>query len=446
LKRKASRGRKRGSKEVDEVPKKIKTKELVVNPKGIIDSFTNNLESIRVFISNVEPVASAYDEQVLKKIETAKSKIKEIISSAEEKISANIKSTPIKKRDFPKERVEQAAEDIIKVLIDYRKLPRITIAQVELLYKSSFVMLTSFFDYLLYDIIHCYYKLFPASLSEELSINLSELKLCADRDEAIDVILDKKVDSLLREGLKKQKLFLKNELEINLKEEIINWDIINEAIERRNIIVHNNSIVNKRYLRNVNLLVVPEERKAIKEGEQLSVTTEYFKRAYDEIFITGVVLAQGCWRKWMRDDVNNADKNLINSIIFGLLLREEWGVAERVGFFSKDIKVYDAASRYILDINYCQSLKWQGEKAELSKELNKFDESNLSPRFMVALSALKGDKDGFYKNMEKAAAIGEMTQEDFYEWPLFRELRQDVKYEERIKKAFSKKNKAVKND
>ncbi len=425
------------------MPKKIKTKEFVANPKGIIEGFTNNLESIRVFVGNVEPLASAYDEKVSKKMETIKSGIKEILTS-NGIVTANVNSI-LPKIEIPKERVEQAVEDIIDVLIEYKRLPRITIAQVELLYKSSFVTLMSFFDYLIYDIIHCYYKLFPGSLSEELSIKLSELKLCADRDEAIDVIFDRKIDSILHEGLKKQKLFFKNELEIDLKEKIINWDIINEAIERRNIVVHNNSMVNKRYLRNVDFSVVPEKRKEIKEGEQLSVTTEYFKRAYDELLIAGIVLVQGRWRKWMKDDVDNADKSLRNSI-FELLLREEWSVAERIGFFSKDIKVYDAESRYIFDINYCQSLKWQGKKAELSAELNKFDESNLSPRFMVALSALKGDKDGFYKYMERAAAIEEMTQEDFYHWPLFRELRQDVEYDEMIKKAFNKKNVAVKND
>jgi len=287
--------------------------------------------------------------------------------------------------------------------------------------------------------------MYPESLSDkDLSINLIELKLCADRDEAIDIIVNKKVDSILYGNLESQKLYFKNQLGIDVREKIINWDIINEAVERRNIVVHNNSIVNRRYLRNVDFVVVPEKRKAIKEGEQLSVTTEYFKRAYDEILIDGVVLVQGCWRKWMKDDVDNADRSLRNSI-FELLLREEWSVAERIGFFSKDIKVYDAESRYILDINYCQSLKWQGKKAELSKELSRFDESTLSPRFMVALSALKSDKDGFYKHIEKAIAIEEMTEEDFYDWPLFRELRQDVEYEERIKKAFSKKNKAVKN-
>jgi len=424
--------------------KKTKGKQDIANPKGIIDSFTNNLDSIRVFVSNVEPIVIAYDEHVSERMATIKGGIKEIITRGRT-VTDNVSNIPIKKMEIPKERVEQAVEDIMNVLMDYKKLPRITMAQVELLYKSSFVMLISFFDYLLYDIIHCYYKMYPERLPDkDLSINLSELKLCADLDEAIDVILNNKVDSIIREGLKKQKAFFKKTLQINLKVKIINWDIINEVIERRNIVVHSNSIVDKKYLRNVNFSVVPEKRTAIKEGGKLSVTSEYFKRAYDEILIAGVVLIQSFWRKWMKDDLDNADTSLIASI-FELLVREEWSITERIGIFSKDIKVYDAASRHILDINYCQSLKWQGKKTELSAELKKFDESNLSPREKVALSALKGDKEGFYKNVEKAVAIGKLTEEDFRNWPLFRELRQDVEYDERIKKAFSQK-KVVKND
>ncbi len=424
------------------MPKKQKTKQAADSPKEIIDGFTKNLDSIRVFVNNVEPIAIKYDEWASKRVASIKSEIRDVISGGGT-ATTHVDGAPIERIEIPKERVEQASEEIIDILMKHKRLPWMTMAQVDMLYKSSFVMLISFLDYLLYDIIHCYYKMYPESLSDkDLSINLSELRLCTDRDEAMDVILDKKVDSITRESLEQQKSFFKNNLKIDLKEEIINWFIINEAVERRNIIVHNNSIVNRRYLRSVDFSVVPEKRKEIKEGEQLSVSGEYFKRAYDEILTAGVVLIQSCWRKWMKDDLDNADTSLISSIL-DLLVREEWSVAERIGLFSKDIKVHNAASRHILDINYCQSLKWQGKKAELTAELTaelkKFDESNLSPKFMVGLSALKSDKDGFYKNMEKAVAVGEMSEDDFDYWPLFRELRQDIEYDGRLKKAFSQK-------
>ena len=420
------------------MPKKIRTKQDVANPKGIIDNFIDTMDSLRVFVRNVEPSAKAYDIKATRYIETIKSNIKDILSQniPESKYDGSPK--------INKEKLEKTTAGIIGVLKEYRRLPRITTAQVEMLYKSSFVMLISFFDYLPYDIIHCYYGMHTERLPDDLVIRLSELKLCADLDEAIDLIINNKVESIIRDGLKKQKAFFKDTLQIDIKKKIINWDIINEAIERRNVIVHSNSMVDKKYLRSVNFSVVPEKRIAIKEGGQIGVTPEYFKRAYDEILITGVVLVQSCWRKWVKDDVNEADKSLINYMV-ELLQREEWSIAERIGLFSKDIKASDKESRLVLNINYCQSLKWQGKNAALDAELNKFDESKLEPKFMVALSALKSDKDGFYENIEKAIAKDEISQDDFDNWPLFRELRQDVEYDERIEKAFSKKKKVVKN-
>ena len=420
------------------MPKKIRTKQDVANPSRISDNFANNMESLRAFIRNVEPAVKAHDTKALERTKEIRTGIRKILSrpitgEAGEGLSINI----------PKRRIGKAVEGIVAILREYRQIG-ITADQVELLYKSSFVMLISFFDYLPYDIIHCYYKMYPERLPDkDSSIYLSELKLCADIDEAIDFILGKKVDSIISEGLKKQKWFLQNTLQIDLKEKIINWDIINEAIERRNIIVHNNSIIDKKYLRSVNLSVVPEKRTEIQEGEKIGVTTEYFKRAYDEILIAGIVLVQSFWRKWMKDDVSKADTRLINSMV-KLLAREEWSIAERIGLFSKDVKASNKENRLILNINYCQSLKWQGKNAALGEELNKFDEANLQPKFMVALSALKSDKDGFYKNLKKAVARRQISQGDFDNWPLFRELRQDVEYDERIKKAFIKKNKAVK--
>ena len=117
-------------------------------------------------------------------------------------------------------------------------------------------------------------------------------------------------------------------------------------------------------------------------------------------------------------------------------MKEDWTCAERLGLFSKECKVEDQASRLILDVNYCQSLKWQGKKRELDEELKKFDISALSPKFVLAVYALRSDRDRFYDSVKNAVIVDKMSEEHFIEWPLFRELRKDPDYEERIKIIF----------
>lgn len=409
------------------------------HPKDIQNSFISNLEGIEIFIKNVEPVVAEYDQKASLNIKMFKKLIKDALVSG---IKENAKDDIGEGNNIQidEEKAEKATEDILQIMMKYNRLPKINTGQVELLYKSAFVLLTAFLDYLIHDVIHCYYKMYPESLPDrdkELSISLSDLKLCSDRDEAIDIIIDKKVDSILYGNLTSQKTFIKEQLHLDIGESIVKWDIINESIERRNIIVHNDCIVNKRYLRSVELSIIPEGKR-LKEGERVSVGAEYFKRVHDEIIIAGITIIQSCWRKWLKDDLDEADKSLI-LMIYNLLKKEEWSVTEKLGHLSKGMKVYDSSSRNILDINYCQSLKWQGRKAELREELSKFDESNLSPRFKVGLAALKNDKENFYKYSEQAVAINEIDEAAFHDWPLFRELRQDAEYEDKIKAIMQKK-------
>jgi hypothetical protein len=334
-------------------------------------------------------------------------------------------------------------EKIDELVAALKEFPRITINQADLLYKSSFVMLISYLDYLFSDIIHCYYESYPEGISgKELNINLNELKLCSDIKEAIGIVINKKIDMVLYDTIKRQTDYLKSELKIDIKENIISWPIINEAIERRNIIVHNNGVINKRYLDNVNLSVFDGKRKKkLNEGDEISVDEFYFRRVFNEIFIAGVILTESCWRKWRKDDINSADVKLINTMFYGLE-KEEWDNAERLGLYSreKDCEAFNTANRLYLDINYCQSLKWAGKQGELNKELNKFDISTLSPKYIVAICALKSDRKGFYENIEKSINVDDMNEDSFNSWPLFRELRNDEGYTEKIKAAFKNKS------
>jgi len=85
------------------------------------------------------------------------------------------------------------------------------------------------------------------------------------------LVINKRIESILYGNLEAQKDYLKRDLKIDLKENIVNWDLINEAVERRNIIIHNNGEINRRYLGSINLSVVPEVNKNLKEGKTLGV-------------------------------------------------------------------------------------------------------------------------------------------------------------------------------
>jgi len=267
---------------------------------------------------------------------------------------------------------------------------------------------------------------------KELSITLNELKSLENVEEAINHIVSKEVERILYENFDKQKNYLNSFMKIDTQDELLQWNVIQEGIERRNIVVHNDSKINRRYLSSVDLSIVPEKKKELKIGEKIGISDDYFRKRWEEIYIAGSILIQNCWRKWMKEDIAGADRAL-NSDIYDALVKERWVLAERLGLFSKGCKVSSQQIRLYLDINYCQSLKWQGKTEELNKELEKIDVSTLSPIYMLAIYALKSDKENFYRGIEKAVIVDELKESDLMLWPLFREFRKDQGYEERVK-------------
>jgi len=408
--------------------KKTKKEKKQLDFSRIHGSFTTNLEGLEAFVKNVSPIAEKHDKATRKKMDKFTEGVFKIVG---------VKKGEIGRRE-PKELIEKLTQDelnkIVRLVAD---LPRLTVPQAELLYRSSFVMLVSYFDFLLSDLIHYFYRKYPESLSgRDLPLTLSGLKLLGGVDEAIDFIINKEAESVLYDSLEKQKLYLKNTLKIDTKDSVINWNRLTEAVERRHIIVHNDCRMNRRYLTKVDPSQTPEKTKDLKEGTQVRITERYFRGVFEEICVSGLVLLQCCWRKWEKDDTASADGRLIVDI-YDALVEENWTCAERLGLFSKECKVIEQASRLVLDVNYCQSLKWQGKKNALEEELKKFDVSALSPKFALAVCALRSDRDGFYNNIENAITVDKMSEENFVEWPLFRELRQAPDYEERIKSVFS---------
>jgi hypothetical protein len=409
--------------------KRVKKEKEQLNFKGIHNSFKGNLESLEAFVNSVAPVAEKHDEATREKLDKFADGIRKIFGAEKDKLNKK------RRKQLIEGMTEEQANQVIQLAAD---LPRLTLPQAQLLYRSSFVMLMSYFDFLLSDLIRYFYRKYPDILSEkELPLTLKELTDLASIDNAVDFVINKEVDNVLYDSLQKQKIYFKNTLKIDTKDDIINWSKIVEAMERRHIVVHNDCKTNRRYLSNIDISQVPEKADDLKEGAKVRITDSYFRSVFEEICVSGVILLQVCWRKWEKDDTVNADEALIDLDIYDALMKENWACAERLGLFAKGCGVTDQACRLVLDVNYCQSLKWQGKKDELERELKKFDVSALSPKFALALYALRSDPDGFYRNIENAIIVDKVTKEHFMKWPLFRELRKDPTYEEKINAAFA---------
>ena len=267
--------------------KRIKRGKEQTDFSNIHGSFTTNIESLEAFVNNVAPIAEKHDKATDK---ATREKLVKFAKGIRKIFGVN--KGKLDKRER-KQLVEGMTEDQVSQIIQLTTdLPRLTLPQAELLYRSSFVMLVSYFDFLLSALVHYFYRKYPESLSgRDLPLTLSELKLLGGVDEALDFVINNEAESVLYDSLEKQKLYLKNTLKIDTKDDIINWNKLIEAMERRHIVVHNDCKINRRYLMKVDPSQIPEKTKDLKEGTRVWITERYFRSVFEEICVSNSTLS-----------------------------------------------------------------------------------------------------------------------------------------------------------
>lgn len=400
---------------------KPKTKESEIYK--IFQSFQTNLDSLKVFVDTLSPVASEKDSNQMANVTKMLRGAVDYIKTVKEE----------------KQGDKLSKDEINTFLKQLKTLPKVNPAHARLLHQSSFVLLVGYFEYLFADLLKFYYRNFPGNISNKpIHIIINELKAYDSIEEAVDYVISKEVETILFDLSFNELIdFFDKKLKINLEREVINWDIINETRERRHIIVHNNSIINKKYLIKSKIDMLPDKAKLINE-KKINVSIEYFQIAYNEIYLAGHILIFNCWKQWARNDSEKMFNELLITT-FDCLTSNLNYIAKKLSFHSVSLgPETDVETDLSLRItfNYIIALKRLGENDELEKELKKLKISSLSPIFKLAYYTLKDDKKKILENIRHCKLMDDMKVDHLHEWPLFEELRKDTEFFSLLEKEF----------
>ena len=197
-------------------------------------NFISNIDGLREFARSLAPVVTERDD----------SKIK----SFEKEINLIFKSGKGTSRSKTRTKGDKTVLNSYQFKKLREVLFKIDIPHSEILNKGSFMLLFTYFDSLISDLMHDYFRSFPKLLeSGNVNLSLEELTLSKTVKEAKAYLISKHIEHLMYETLEKQINYFEDKLHIKCNEHI-DWDKIEEAKERRNLLVHNNGIVNRRYL------------------------------------------------------------------------------------------------------------------------------------------------------------------------------------------------------
>jgi hypothetical protein len=412
------------------------------NIDNIFEQFIQNIESVEIFFQKFSLIAIEEDKSILEskqlyfeetiKQTLGEEALLEITNIIQKKINESDDDGDKKNLigEIPKEKYH---EFIYKMT----KAPKIPTKNFEILSNSTFLILNNYFEFLFADLLTFHFTNNKNLIEEKnITISLTELKNYSNLEEAYNEILFKEVEKLLLDlNFEEIKNYFKK-LGVSLSNDFIDWDFINEIRERRHLLVHNNAIVNKKYI------AKSGNPYKLDIGEKININPKYLKSAIDEIQIAGVLLIINCWGKWSKETATDAINEIL-TFSFNLLVKKKYSMSIKIcEYIEKNIIARDDDQENCVTrakFNHCIALKRLKKENQLQKKLNEIRTGTLSPIFKVAKNILSNKYDTAIDLFPQAILVDNFIIDQYLEWPIFEELRTNIELHKRSLKQFNQK-------
>ena len=397
-----------------ESSEKKETSKLIENVQAIFSSYNENLNSVKLYFSKFGNLASGEDESIKENSDAFFQKLLEDIEKNKKKVIN------------PETQAEEEiidSEHFSKVMRRFNKRPKMSPRNYEILSRSSFLMLNNYFEYLLTDLLSYYYNKYKNSLDEkEFKITLKELNEFETIEEATKNLILKEVESILVEKTFNELLIhFEKQLSISLENNLIRWDKIIEIRERRHLIVHNSSIVNKKYITRTG------NPYGLELGETIHIQKDYFENSWNELKIAGQLLLFNCWGNWDKDNIDNAISHIMLQTFEDLKLKNNDSVRRICEYSNQIIAKNEDQEDYLfrIKVNHAIALKKTNNQKELNKVINTIKIGTATPIFKIAYKILNDDHSGLTDLFKKAIVLEELNKDFYLEWPIFDFIRKD---------------------
>lgn len=399
-----------------------------INVEFIYKSFVDNIESVHLYFQKFGSLAIGEDETIINEKEKFYKEFLSELTADLEKLKEEKENDVI--QDYDSEKIFR------KFASKIGKKNKISPKNFEILSRSSFLMLNNYFEYLLTDLLTYYYNKFKNSLNErEFKLSLKELNEYETIEEVNKFLILKEVETILVEKTFDQLLtHFEEKLSISLERDLINWEKIIEFRERRHLIVHNSSIVNKKYISRT------KNPFNLNVGETVHIDNQYFMNSLKEFKLAGQLLLFNCWGNW---DKENIDKAIYEIMIqtFEDLKVKNYEIVTKTCKYSEKIEARNEQQEDIIfrvNINKAIALKKLKNTSELTKTLKKIQVGTASPIFKIAYQILNDNHNGLIDNFKKAIILDEVNIDFYLEWPIFDFVRENKELHLEILETFKK--------
>lgn len=336
----------------------------------------------------------------------------------------------------------------------YLKTQRQGVFKSELSRQGLLLSAVSQFEFLLLHLIRAYFVYYEKddALSEEFEI------------EDLDEYISKKLETYFAQRESKGKVqFAKDLRNLSSSRKIdflldkfplqgISREKLKEIFERRNVFTHRSGRAHQVYVDAAKALY---GKSPVVVGSKLRISKNYVKDAIEYLHLWGLIVCQKVWRKLETHDskINRSISNTAMEFIrnerykIGLAFCEK--VIDNLNFKSQ-------TNKEVILINYAICSDKLGDIRLRDKLLGRIRQTPpqsapaitginlqvasepISNSVLMAVNALKGNKQRALDFMEKAADVDEITFLDLDYWVIFDYLRDDPRFSEIEKRLESK--------
>lgn len=304
--------------------------------------------------------------------------------------------------------------------------------------KNTVVAMVSLYDAYLADLIECAYILKPELLNaSEKEFSFSDIIAFETIDLLKKHVIEKDVESILRESHIKQFEILSKKFKVELTKDLPSYNDFIEITERRNLFVHTNGRVSSQYLKICKERPFDHKDADIQVGEELYVTPAYVEHCYNILFEIGVKLGQVIWRK-LDNNLEDADDSLIN-IGYELIKSKKYQLACIILDFSCKpyVKHFNKVCEYVLCVNHALAYYLKGDNEKCRSIINSQDWSGTELKYRLAHKVLTEEYDDAIEIMKSIGKDVDMSFA-YAEWPLFNNFRKTLQFKDTYKEIYGK--------
>ena len=293
--------------------------------------------------------------------------------------------------------------------------------------KQLVVTLVSRFDEFLGNVLKLVLGQNPEwVISADKTISYKELIALKSIDKAIQGIILKEVEDLLRDSHEKQIQYIDDKLKIGIAQNFSKLNEFLEVAERRNLFVHTGGVISSQYLEKCKGFGVTVSDNL---GDSLGSNGEYFNRAFLVYFEIGLRIGQAAYRRVFNNEIAIADQAL-NNLAIKFMNLGEYSLSEIITDFDLAIpdklRSTDTEFLYFAKINRAISQKFQGKDFEKGLSVDPWQVFH--PKYSLSIHVLRDEYSEAAKLMMSDEIKSSIGREGFRAWPVFKLFRETEEF------------------